>query len=342
MHKILVDTCVWLDMAKDHEQQSLLTVIEELVERGDITLIVPRLVIVEFERNKERVIRESSKSLQSVFRRVKDAVEVFGDPKHRRVLINQLNDVNFKIPSLGENASASISRIQKLLNMGIIIEANDNIKLKAAQRAIDKRAPFHHEKNSINDAIIMETYAFCISDQKINDGRFAFVTHNKKDFSSPDKNQKLPHPDFKACFSKIKSQYYISLAELIRKIDSDLITGVMLENEWSDEQRTMSEIVSVEAELTDKLWYNRHQIWKERIEEGKIKLIDRKDYSGKYSQDTMVKDIWQGALKAAKTVEKKYGIENLGPWSDFEWGMLSGKISALRWVMGIEWDNLDT
>lgn len=40
-------------------------------------------------------------------------------------------------------------------------------------------------------------------------------------------------------------------------------------------------------------------------------------------------------------VKAEYG-ETLGPYSDFEWGMLNGELSALRLVLGAEWDLLDT
>jgi len=55
-----------------------------------------------------------------------------------------------------------------------------------------------------------------------------------------------------------------------------------------------------------------------------------------------VDTVWAAALAAAKKTEEESGIENLGPWSDFDWGMLNGKLSAVRWVLGEGWDFLDT
>lgn len=43
-----------------------------------------------------------------------------------------------------------------------------------------------------------------------------------------------------------------------------------------------------------------------------------------------------------KKAEEEVGITELGPWSDFEWGMVNGKLSAIRWGLGDEWDMLDT
>lgn len=95
-------------------------------------------------------------------------------------------------------------------------------------------------------------------------------------------------------------------------------------------------IKGIEANLADMVWYNRHQILKEQVDNHDIWLVDK--YAG---PDTMDKAIWEGALKAAMEIEKKYGVENL-EFDDYEWGVINGKLSALRWVLGEEWDALDT
>src|SRR6266851_6167856 len=93
---ILIDTCVWLDVAKDYQQQAILAALEELIRQGDVALILPRTVIDEFARNKERVIEDGSRSLSSTLKRAKEAVEKFGDPRKKNAVLTQLNDVDYR------------------------------------------------------------------------------------------------------------------------------------------------------------------------------------------------------------------------------------------------------
>lgn len=52
MLRILVDTCVWLDLAKDYRQQALLLAAKELCNTREIAFVVPEVVRLEFGRNK--------------------------------------------------------------------------------------------------------------------------------------------------------------------------------------------------------------------------------------------------------------------------------------------------
>lgn len=344
MFRMLIDTCVWLDLAKDQRQVPVLGVVEEMVRRDMIALIVPQVVLTEFRRNRERVAKESARSLSTHFRLVKDAVgKIGGDKRRVNLVLSHLNDVDHKTPMVGGTVVNTLDRIEKLLNASEIIEPTEAVKLRAAQRAIEKRAPFHRDKNAMADAIIIETYSECVSDKQSQGCRFAFITHNKHDFSVESGNQKVPHPDFAGIFSRIKSLYFLNLAEALRRVEAALVTDIMFEQSWTQEPRGLTEILEAEDLLFNQVWYNRHWGLRIGVQEGRIKVVDKETYPRKPgARETVQRDVWKRALEAARRVERRYGKKNLGPWDDFEWGMINGKLSALRWVLGDEWDMLDT
>jgi hypothetical protein len=344
MFKMLVDTSVWLDLAKDPRQAPVVGVVEEMVRRKLIELIVPCVVLDEFRLNRERIANESAKSLSTHIRIVKDAVDRVGGHKRKmRAVISHLDDVNHKIPIVGGAAVATLDRIEKLLVASACLEPSDSVKLRAAQRAIEKKAPFHRGKNAMADAVIVETYAECVRDKIASGARFAFVTHNKNDFSADGSNQKLPHPELANIFSRVKSLYFINLPEALRRVEPSLVSDVMLEQSWTQEPRGLTEILEAEDLLFNQVWYNRHWNLRIGVQEGRVKVVDKETYPRRTgARETVQLDVWEGALKAAKRVEQKYGKKNLGPWDDFEWGMVNGKLSALRWVLGDDWDMLDT
>lgn len=93
-------------------------------------------------------------------------------------------------------------------------------------------------------------------------------------------------------------------------------------------RRPTTDINEAEAELESRVWYDRKRSLIENVKSG----------GGEKPPREIVSDM----ILAMMEVEKKYGKDTLGPYDDFEWGMLNGKLSALRWVMGEDWDMLDT
>jgi hypothetical protein len=84
--------------------------------------------------------------------------------------------------------------------------------------------------------------------------------------------------------------------------------------------KTRAEIEAAEQEMFDRRWYDRSRL---------LAPADPREASD------------AGSEEHRRLIEEKYGVENLGPYTDHEWGVLYGKHAALRWVLDDEatWDS---
>lgn len=141
-----------------------------------------------------------------------------------------------------------------------------------------------------------------------------FLSNPSKDYLSDYENNNRPP-------FRIKFWERPVLAKLTEG-NSDLLARFLLTG-----MRTESEILAAEQEFFDRVWHERHLLFRHRYEAG--------------DHNRATEEIYRQALTAAEQVKARY--PDVRPVeSDFEWGMWNGKLSALRWVLGEEWDFLDT
>lgn len=341
---LVIDTSVWLDLAKDHRQLPLLEALLTMAREGQVVLIVPQIVIDEFERNRDRVMAASRASLSSHFKRVKEAIIQFAPVEGRDATLAQLNEADHRIVSGGEAVSEAVGIVESLFAESAPVQISDSIKIRAADRAILKIAPFHRQINGMGDAVIIETYIDALATRK-DENVFAFVTHNIHDFSKKGADTRLPHEDLASLFDGVSSRYETNLSVLLGEFASELIEEIRFEREYSQDSRQLSELLEAEHKLTTQIWYNRKWSIIDRVDSGKAKLVPKEEWdkaTPAERRNLVVDTIWDGMKDAMKSAEEEFGVEEMGPWTDFEWGMLNGKLSAIRWVLGDEWDMLDT
>ncbi len=341
--RLLIDTSVWLDLAKDYRQLPIIDALTFIWEANELELILPSVVVQEWERNKARIIAESRQSLSSHFKRVREAVAQFAPETEREATLAQLNDVDHRIAVGGEAINDAIEQIEQLFADAEKLQASESLKARAADRAMSKVAPFHRQRNSIADALLIETYIDALASRTDDGDVYAFITHNTLDFSDRDTRQ--PHPDLSALFDGHCSKYITNLATLLEGYAHDLVEEVRFEREFSQAPRKLSEVLEAEHKLFRQVWYNRKWNIIARIEKGQEKLVTQDEYDRATPEERrtmMAQATWDGMLAAMKRAEEELGPDDIGPWDDFEWGMLNGKLSALRWAIGEEWDMLDT
>ena len=332
---IMIDTCVWIDLAKNPSLKPLALALKQLIESSDLKIITTSIIKEEFQNNKDKLVNIGRKQLSQNIKNLKNIIDEHSTEENKEDIVKGLDEINHKLPTMVDTISEHTNLILEILESSEEIELTDNIKLISAQKAYSKEAPFHNGKNNMADSMIIELFF-----NQINDlDSFYFISRNTHEYSQKG-NVNNPHEGFNEYFSKDNVHYSIDLYKSINEIFPDIVEEIEFEDFWFEEGRGFFEILEQINKYEDIIWYNRHSYRAQQVEDGIIKIVDESEYDV-YNHNQIVSHIWEGALKSAAEKERIYGDE-LFPDSDFDWGMMNGKLSALRWVLGDEWDMLDT
>ncbi len=328
---LLVDTSVWLDLAKKRDGQKLIHVIGQVMQDGDLELLVPGVVVDEFERNRERIEQSMTTSVAARFKGLRKDLEDLSAESHRPAF-DAIAGLAHEMPLIGVMAMRNFTDILALLKKGRQINATDEAQIRVVSRALQKRAPFHLNKNSVADALLVELYADVIEGEATDEERYGFVTSNHEDFSVQQGDRREPHSDLVGLFDGSTSRYFYrieGLQEALAGYLGDEFEQMLEESDFQEGPRTLTEILEAEQEFFDRVWFERSVRYTDRWESG--------HRGGRFDTE----EGYRVSIEAQQRFKAKR--PDLRPAEDdFERGMWNGKLSTLRWVLGSEWDFLDT
>ncbi|MER5209950.1 PIN domain-containing protein [Streptomyces sp. NPDC002838] len=256
MLKLLIDTSVWLDIAKRRDGQRVIVPLRVLMFQKKLEIFAPPLVLDEFERNRPRAEESVSVSIRDRFKAIRQDLQEYGDTQAGE----WIEEMAHLIPHVSARSLQNFSEISALLQDATRVEPDQSHYEAVVRRGLDKSAPLHLNKNSVADALLIELYATTVRAADDGDERCVFATSNYQDFSAPNGDRRKPHPDLATFFHENSHYAYEvnGLVAILTELLGDEYTELAEEVDVVQEDtRSLLEILEAEEEYFDRIWYTR-------------------------------------------------------------------------------------
>jgi hypothetical protein len=114
---LLVDTSTWLDLAKRRDGQKLIVAVRVFALHERLELLVPALVLDEFERNRPRIEQSMTANVAERFRLLKADLDAYGGEEQQGAL-DVLDGLSRQVPLIGAMTTRNFDEIGDLLRKG--------------------------------------------------------------------------------------------------------------------------------------------------------------------------------------------------------------------------------
>lgn len=218
---LFCDTSVLLNLATDIKLYDVVVKIIELVEQGEVKLVLCDIIEHELQTHEDKIVEKRINSYRSHLKNTKNIYDFLSEDT-LKTLKAEIEQAHADLDKMDGVLKKNLNEVLKLVQNSILITNTQKNKKNVIQRAIDKKFPFHRDKNSVKDALISEAFEEFINDSPADMTRLYFITDNVNDFSDVN-NKNLPHPDWEDLFVDGLVYYSVNIASVINEIHPDSI-----------------------------------------------------------------------------------------------------------------------
>lgn len=231
------DSNIWIYLLdKSWTESNPLDYLEHWLSEKQIKILVPEIIIKEWDRNKEeqKVVRLTR--LREFFSMAREIIpsgfiQQFNTPEN----LNRILDEQFQ-------------RIENIITvLGELLPISQEVKFQSVQRGLDRKAPMH-KKSSMADTLIVLSMIEFATDRPGDE--FYFISNNVEDFFERLNGRHEIHSDLKAYFDQLNIKALRYLDQLLHELKNKLPVLIDIESLKKDrikaklEQQIYNPVVS--------------------------------------------------------------------------------------------------
>ncbi|WP_406420451.1 hypothetical protein OH809_24085 [Streptomyces sp. NBC_00873] len=121
MLRLIIDTSVWLNMAKRRDGRQIIVPLRVLFFQKKLEILTPSVILDEFERNRPRAEAATSSSVRERFRLLRQDLQDYGDDAAQQWIAEMAH----QIPYVSTRSLQNFSEISDLLRAGSALQPSD-------------------------------------------------------------------------------------------------------------------------------------------------------------------------------------------------------------------------